>query len=199
MFTRMKTFSEINHLSQTFKALHYMRERHAGQLRKKGKYNTTDVLYINHPLVMACQAVAFGIMDDELLSAILLHDVVEDTGVAKEELPFSERIQELVGLVSFSVPEGKTKKEAKRDYYKAISENPEACLIKILDRCNNVSTMAGTFGRKKLVEYIEETEEYVLPLTDILKNQYPEYSGISFMVKYHIVSVLETVKNLIVD
>ena len=92
-----------------------------------------------------------------------------------------------------------TKEEAKKAYYAAIAGNAKACLVKILDRCNNVSTMAGTFRREKLIEYIAETEEYVLPLTEVLKNQYPQYAGITFMVKYHIVSVLETIKNLIVD
>jgi hypothetical protein len=59
--------------------------------------------------------------------------------------------------------------------------------------------MAGCFNRKKLLEYIEETEEYVLPLSGVLKNQYPEYSDLAFLLKYHIVSVLEAIKNLIAN
>jgi len=146
---------------------------------------------------MACQATALGIKDDDLLASILLHDVVEDTGVKTEELPFSDRIRRVVGLVSFSVPDGMTKEEAKEQYYKNISKNSDACIVKIIDRCNNVSTMAGCFSKDKLAEYVEETEKYVLPLTNVLKTGYPEYSSLSFLIKYQIISILETVKYLI--
>ena len=37
MYTRMKTTALAEHLSQTYRALSYMRERHAGQFRKSGK------------------------------------------------------------------------------------------------------------------------------------------------------------------
>lgn len=39
---------------------------------------------------------------------------------------------------------------------------------------------------------------YIIPLTDILKNDYPEYSDLAFLLKYHIVSILETIKNLVI-
>ena len=35
---------------------------------------------------------------------------------------------------------------------------------KLIDRCHNVSSMAGTFSVEKLKSYIEETRHYVLPL-----------------------------------
>ena len=197
MYTRMKVVAQTENLSETFRALKYMRECHAGQYRKRSRFSSEDIQYINHPLIMACQAHAYGIRNDALLAAILLHDVVEDTGVTKEDLPFSDEVKNIVGLVSFSVPEGMTKREAKIQYYKMISNNPKACIVKIIDRCNNVSTMAASFTKAKIVSYIEETEEFVLPLTDVLKNNYPEYSDISFLVKYQIISVLETIKHLL--
>ena len=197
MFTRVKTFALSEQLTETYKALPFMRTQHMGQFRKKAKYTHEMIPYINHPLLMACQAHALGIRDDALLAAILLHDVVEDTGVRLSELPFSEEVRQLVGLVTFSVPEGMSKTEAKDQYYAAISENGKACLIKIIDRCNNVSTMAGSFNREKLLSYIEETEHYILPLADTLKVRYPEYSDAAFLIKYQIISILETIKNLL--
>ena len=197
MFTRMRTTARADHLEETYRALQYMRERHEGQFRKQGRYTADQVQYINHPLLMACQAHAYGVRDDALLAAILLHDVVEDTNVTVEELPFSDEVKKIVSLVSFSVPEGKTKQEAKKEYFEAISKNEKACVVKLIDRCNNVSTMAGCFSRKKMLEYIAETEEYVLPLAGVLKNEYPAYSDLAFLLKYHIVSVLEAIKNLI--
>lgn len=197
MFTRLRSTASIEKLNETYRALQYIRERHAGQFRKPGIFSNEQVLYINHPLLMACQAYAFGIRDDALIASILLHAVVEDTGVTADELPFSEEIKVIVGLLSFSVPEGKTKEEAKADYYKRISENGKACVVKVIDRCNNVSTMAGSFSKEKLEEYINETEKYILPLITVLKNSYPEYSGLSFLVKYQIISILETIKYML--
>ena len=197
MFTRLRAFATAEHLEQTYKALAYMRQQHMGQYRKKRRFSQELVQYINHPLLMACQAHAMGLRDDCLLAAILLHDVVEDTDAELDELPFSDEVQELVGLVTFTVPEGMSKAQAKLDYYERIRENAKACIIKIIDRCCNGSEMAGSFSREKLLEYIEETETCVLPLTRVLKNEYPEYSDTAFLVKYHIISVIETVKNLL--
>ena len=58
-----------------------MRTKHSGQYRRQSKYSgdSEKVEYINHPLMMACHAQAMGIKDDDILSAILLHDVVEET------------------------------------------------------------------------------------------------------------------------
>jgi len=196
MFTRLRTFALSENLTETYRALQYIREHHAGQYRKQAKYTTERVLYINHPLLMACQAHAAGVRDDQLLAAVLLHDVVEDTGVTAEELPFSEEVRETVQLVSFSVPEGQTVEQAKEAYYRKIGQNAKASVVKLLDRCNNVSTMSGAFTRERMRQYILETEEYILPLASFLKNNYPEYSDLAFLVKYQIVSILETIKYL---
>ena len=198
MYTRVKTFALAENLTETYRSLQYMREKHLGQFRKQGKYTQELVQYINHPLLMACQAHAFGIRDDALLSAILLHDVVEDTAVTLEEIPFSDEVKELVGLVTFSFTGEHAKNDEKKAYYKRIAKNKKACLLKMIDRCNNVSTMAACFTRDKLFEYINETEEYILPLADILKNESPEYGDPVFLLKYQIISVIETVKNLII-
>ena len=193
MYERLERTAEKEHLEETARALSYMKERHDGQFRKGNRFAKEQVPYINHPLLMACHAHALGIRDDTLLASILLHDVVEDTGVTAAELPFSEEVRTLVSLVSFFVPEGMTKEEAKEQYYARIRENPKACVIKLIDRCNNVSTMAGSFTPEKTVEYIHESEHYVLPLSRVLQDM-PAYSDLSFILKYHIISILETIK-----
>jgi len=198
MYTRVKSFAQSENLTETYKALPYMKEHHAGQFRKKGKHSDEMVEYINHPLLLACHAHAMGIRDDKLIAALLLHDVVEDTDVSMEELPFSDEVKELVRLVTFAKIEGMTKEESKAVYYDAIGKNGKACVIKVIDRCNNVSTMGASFSKEKLVNYINETERYILPLLTTLKNNYPEYSDVAFIAKYHILSVIETIKNLIV-
>lgn len=199
MYTRMRTVALSEHFNETYRALPYMREKHLGQFRKKGKYNQELVEYINHPLLMACQAYALGIKDDAILAAILLHDVVEDTNTSLDELPFNDEVKELVDLLTLVVPEGKTRKEVKPEYYRKIKNNPKASVIKILDRCNNISLMAGAFTKEKMIDYISETEIYIIPLMEELNKNNPEYSNLVFLVKYQIISLIETIKNLIMQ
>lgn len=142
MFTRIRTIAQLENMNETYRALSYMRERHEGQFRKPAKHSSGRVPYINHPLLMALHAYYLGVRDDVIMASILLHDVVEDTGVKLEELPFSDDVKTVVGLVSFSVPEGMDKEEAKKLYYRNIMKDMRACVVKGIDRCNNVSTMA---------------------------------------------------------
>lgn len=199
MYTYMKGFAMGSHLTETMKALNFARKLHNGQFRKSGEP------YISHPLTMACQAISMGIVNDEIISSILLHDVVEDCGVSINDLPCNDKIKEAVKLLTYVKPEiylekdghGISIKDVKANYYEAIAGNEIAAIVKIFDRCHNVSSMAGTFTKSKLHEYIEETETYVLPMIRKAKDEYPEYQNAIFVLKYHIFSVLDAIKGTI--
>ena len=197
MFTRIKATAQAKGYDETYRALAFMRDKHSGQFRKSGKHTEEAVPYINHPLMMACHACCLGVDDDVLLASILLHDVVEDTDTGVEELPFSDEVKAVVEKLSFSVPEGMEKEAAKKLYYERIKSDKKACMVKVIDRCNNVSTMAASFTREKLIEYVNETEHYVMPVLDVIRDNYREYADPAFLLKYQIISILETVKNLI--
>ena len=127
-----------------------------------------------------------GIADDETLTVIMLHDICEDCGILPEELPFPEGVRKAVDLLT------------RRDdlpleqYYERISSCEAASVIKLLDRCNNVSLMAVFFSDEKMTEYILETEKYVIPLADLIKKG--EYSDAAFLLKYQICSTIENIK-----
>jgi GTP pyrophosphokinase len=57
--------------------------------------------------------------------------------------------------------------------------------------------MATGFDREKMITYIVETEEYVFPLIEKLKDTEPQYSNALFLIKYQMLSVMETAKRLI--
>ena len=135
MYTYVKTYAGVKDLFQTSKVLPYARELHKGQVRK-GK---DKVPYIYHPLLIACHALSLGLDDDDMISAALLHDICEDCGVAVEELPVNDATKEAVKLLT------KTAETDKEQYYHQISQNPIATMVKLLDRCNNVSGMAVAF------------------------------------------------------
>lgn len=197
MFTRLKTIAEMLDLKQTYKALYYAREQHQGQYRKKQKYSDVMIPYVYHPLMMACHAQSMGISDDEMLAVILLHDVCEDCGIKPEDLPFSEGVCTAVDLLTKKPCGALTKTESTARYYEAISKNRIASLVKVIDRCNNVSTMALSFTYERLNAYIEETENYVMPLLVRIKHSYPEYNNAVFLIKYQMLSVLESLKAML--
>lgn len=198
MFERMLAFSEAERLSETKKALYYAREKHEGINRKPSIFGTRPVPYIVHPLMMACHAHAMGIRSDHVLATIMLHDVCEDCGVLPEELPFSEPVRCSVALLT--KPEhdpGKTKKEENDLYYEGIRRDAAACLVKAIDRCNNVALMSLAFPDKKLVQYVEETEAYVFPLISYARHEYVDYMDAFFLIKYQLKSTTETIKAMI--
>ena len=199
MYTYLKGFAMGRGWSETMQALNYARKLHKGQARKSGE------AYIIHPLTMACQAVSMGVNDDNIVAAILLHDVVEDCGVSVNDLPVNKEVKEAVNLLTYVKPEKYKERDGegpsilvvKNNYYDAISKNRIASIVKLFDRCHNVSSMAGVFTKEKLDDYIEETETFVLPLIRKAKEEFPEYQNVLFVLKYHIISVLEAIKGTI--
>lgn len=193
MYTFVKGAASANEMAQTLKALPFARAKHEGQYRK----GPDKVPYINHPLTMACHALAMDLRDDDLLAAILLHDVVEDCGVKLVELPANDAVRDTVDRVSHTWLEGKGTPEQKAAYYARIIESPAACLVKIIDRCNNLSMMATGFEKQKMVTYISETETYVFPLMEKIKDEQPQYKNAIFLIKYQMLSLMETLKRLL--
>lgn len=189
MYTFLKSTAQAKRLLQTSAALPYAKARHAGQFRR-GKGDA--VPYISHPLTMACQALAMGLNQDALLAALLLHDTVEDCGVQAEDLPVGAEVKEAVLLVSFDV--SRMTKEA---YYTGIQQNALACLVKCIDRVNNLSGISMTFSRERMARYVTETETYIVPLLDIVRAVSPEWNNAAWLLRYQMLALLETYKRLL--
>ena len=190
MYTYVKTYAAALGMLQTQRVLPYAKELHSNQVRR-GKQR---VPFIYHPLLMACHALALGLTDDNLISAAILHDVCEDCGVTPEELPVNEETRQAVALLTKA--EQAEDWDAERDrYYAAIAENPIAAMVKLLDRCNNISSMAAGFSREGIIRYIQRTERWVYPLLRETRRRYPQYGNQVFLIKYHLTSVVETIKH----
>ena len=191
---RMKTFVKTSarnlQMPNALKAVDYAVKAHEGQTRKK-----TDTPYIYHPLNMACHALSMGIREDEVIAACLLHDVVEDCGKKVEELPVNEETREIVRLLTRVSGPGDDRDKVMKAYYKGIEANPKAALIKCLDRCNNLTTMAWGLSRDRIYHKITETETYYPKLLKVIKNT-PEYYDAAWLLKYQIESMLDIYKRL---
>lgn len=169
------------------KAMPFAKDKHAGTFREPRE---AKIPYINHPLTMACHAFAMGLEEDVLLAAILLHDVSEDCGVRPDELPVSAEAQEIVALVT--KPQ---KPFSEAEYYDRIKGNPKACLVKCIDRCNNLSSMSMGFSDEKIAEYVKETETYYPELLRIVK-QCPEYNNAAWLLSYQMRSLIAMARRI---
>ena len=172
---------------QTLKALTFAKDKH--EKSEPRKPAELKIPYINHPLTLACHALALGIRDDTVLAAALLHDVCEDCGVAPEELPVGPEAREVVRLLTKPEPLLSEKK-----YYADIAENKKACLVKCLDRCNNLSGMSAGFSAERIRDYVEETETYYPKLLKELKES--EYNSAAWLLSYQIWGLAEMAKRI---
>lgn len=181
MFTYLKGYVNGASLPNAQAALVFARRMHKDQTRKAGQP------YIVHPLTMACHAVALGLrQSDAVIAACLLHDVVEDCGVLPCDLPVDGYVKSVVALLTHD------KADPLDVYYSRIMTDRTACLVKLLDRCDNVSTMSGVFTKSKLLSYIDETRRYAPALYRTAKEYWPELSDAMFVLKYHIASVVNS-------
>ena len=186
-------------LRQVLAALPFMRAKHEGQFRR----GMVDVApYYVHPLTLACHALAMGITDDDVLAALLLHDVIEDTDTSPDELPVNDRVRKTVCLVSYNTYYSGSesghvdKQRIKPAYYGHIAEEPLAALVKCVDRCNNISCMADGFTRCRMKEYVAETEKYIVPLLDVIE-AVPEWNNAAWLLRYQMRVLLEAFKRLL--
>ena len=161
-------------MTETLRALGYMLQKHGvdpedprTQKRKDGQ------LYASHPISMACYALSLEITDDNILAAILLHDVCEDCGTKVEELPFNEAIRRAVRFVTITPFDEETKDEVKRRYFNELLECREALIVKALDRYMNLSTMEGVLSEAAIQKNVRETDKYLLPVLKRGKERYP--------------------------
>ena len=178
---------DADRFPEASRALAYAKEKHAATKPRTGPGN---VPYIAHPLTMACHALAMGLEDDVLLAALLLHDVGEECGIPPSEMPFCPEVQRVVALVT-KPEQGYRAKE----YFDAIAGNPTACMVKCIDRCNNLSTMAMGFTPPRIAKYIRETETWYPRLLRVVKAQ-PEYNSAAWLLQYQIRSLLTTAKKI---
>ena len=72
-------YMDQDQINQVLKAYKFSADAHSGQLRKSGEP------FIQHPLAVS-RILADMRMDHETLIAAMLHDVIEDTSIAKVQI-----------------------------------------------------------------------------------------------------------------
>lgn len=192
MFTFVKGRAQMKGMPQTLAVLGLLRSAHGSQ-KRWSRYGY-DTVYSVHPLTMACHALAMKLEDDDVIAACLAHDMVEDAGMKPEELPVGERVKEAVRLVSKNLYKQGT--GWMDQYFETIRTNPLACLVKCLDRVNNLAGMADAFSRKKMICYTEETDRYYPALLEVVKKVL-EWNDAWWLLRYQMMTITETFKRLL--
>ena len=136
---------------------------HKGQVRKSGEP------FVYHPLATA-DVLAELHLDSTTIAAALLHDVLEDTNVRKEELAarFGEEVADIVdGVTKLKrLPSGNledAQAESLRKMIVAMSRDVRVIIIKLADRLHNMRTLAY-LKRENQLKKATETLEIYAPL-----------------------------------
>ena len=141
------------------RAYGFAEKAHTGQKRKSGEP------YFNHVLATA-ETLAKWHLDDDAIAAGLLHDVVEDTPVTREELvkEFNEEIAFLVdGVTKLSRVKyrgAEAKMENLRKMIVALSEDLRVVFVKLADRLHNMQTLSALPPQKQKRIALETAEIY---------------------------------------
>ena len=130
-----------NPLQLILRAASFAARKHQGQTRAD---NQTP--YFSHVArVTLILAHVFGVRDEEILTAALLHDTLEDTATDYDELAalFGDRVAEAVVLLTKNVM--LPKKAREEDYVQRLRKAPEEVMIaKMADIYDNLSDRVHT-------------------------------------------------------
>ncbi|NKN32961.1 RelA/SpoT family protein [Marichromatium bheemlicum] len=137
----LDTYLPPDQIREFYRAYLFGAEAHDGQKRKSGEP------YIYHPVAVA-RILAGMHMDYKCLMAALLHDVIEDTDIAKAEVAatFGDEVAELVdGVSKLSQIDFGSRAEAQaaslQKMLLAMTRDIRVILIKLADRLHNMRTL----------------------------------------------------------
>ncbi|MCF8304657.1 MAG: hypothetical protein K9I94_15385 [Bacteroidales bacterium] len=104
--------------------------------------------------------------DSVLLKASMLHDLFED--VPQSSIDEVRNIDAQAGqVVNLVLEVTKRPNESKATYLERVLQkgSPKAHLLKSADRISNLTDLhLGVFSTEKMSDYLDQTEEYVIPM-----------------------------------
>ena len=163
----LSNYLELKQVEECVHACHYGVDAHHGQFRKSGE------AYICHPLSVAL-ILADMRMDASAIKAGILHDVIEDCGVSKQQLAeeFNDEVAELVDGVTklakvASRSQVETQAENVRKMLLAMDKDLRVILVKLADRLHNMQTL-GAMPPDKKRRIAKETLDIYAPIANRL-------------------------------
>jgi guanosine-3',5'-bis(diphosphate) 3'-pyrophosphohydrolase len=183
--TKLAEYLTPSELKKVKEAYRFSDEMHLGQMRMSGEP------YISHPIAVA-EICADWKLDAQAIMAALLHDVMEDQDVKKDELieRFGAPVATLVdGLSKLEKIEFQSQIEAQAENFRkmllAMARDVRVILVKLADRLHNMRTLSAMSSEKKR-RIARETMEVYVPIANRLglNNIYRELQDLSFSHLY---------------
>ncbi len=165
--TLLEEYIDPEQVKEVYRAYLFGAEAHDGQHRKSGEP------YITHPLAVA-KILADLHLDYQSIMAAILHDVIEDTETAKEQVAreFGTEVAELVdGVSKITQIKFNSVAEAQAENFRkmmlAMVRDIRVILIKLADRLHNMRTI-GAMPLQKRRRIARETLEIYVPIANRL-------------------------------
>lgn len=156
----LEKYLDPDQVREIYKAYLFGAEAHQGQRRMSGE------AYIYHPIAVA-RILAEMRLDHKSIIAAILHDVIEDTPIAREELVvrFGEEVASLVDGVSkltnlHTISKAEAQAESFRKMFLAMVQDIRVILIKLADRLHNMRTLTVMRPDKRRRIAVETLEIY---------------------------------------
>lgn len=180
---RLATIYGIN--SMAIRALDLIREEMCVEKGFK-RDNGTD--YYNHCVDVANTLISFGITDEDVICAALLHDIIEDVeGYRRITIArmFNENIARLVMLVTKEEGVDYKQPEKIKEYLEGITTDMNAAAIKTADRMHNMMTLEEKTFEARYKKAME-TKTYYLPFFKESRYRYPRYENLFYAARAEI-------------
>ncbi len=163
----LSTYLDADAVSKIYRAYLFGAEAHKGQKRVSGEP------YIYHPVAVA-RILAEMRMDEKSIMAAILHDVIEDTTTAKDQIAyeFGQEVAELVdGVSKLTNMQFENRAEAQAENFRkmilAMVQDIRVILVKLADRLHNMRTLSVMPPEKKR-RIARETLEIYAPIAQRL-------------------------------
>ncbi len=163
-------------MNLVIKAMAFAADKHRNQRRK----DVDASPYINHPIDLAnVLANEAFIQDERVLAAAILHDTIEDTETAEQELIrlFGQDVTDIV----LEVTDDKTFPKAERKRLQvehAPSLSRRAKLVKLADKICNLRDVAGSPPTDWPLERKREYFDWAKAVVDGVRGAHPELERI---------------------
>lgn len=181
--------------SMAIKAFDLVREEMCAE---KGFKRDNGSDYFNHCVDVANTLISFGIRDEDVICAALLHDIIEDVeGYRKITISrmFNENVARLVMLVTKKEGINYKQPEELQKYLQEILTDKDAAAIKTADRMNNMMSLEEKTFEARYRKAIE-TKKYYLPFITQSRFMYPRYENLFFAALTQIETLIFHIESL---
>jgi GTP diphosphokinase / guanosine-3',5'-bis(diphosphate) 3'-diphosphatase len=167
LLNKLETYLPPAQVERVRDAYEFGAQAHEGQKRLSGEP------YIAHPVAVA-DILADLHMDAQTIVAAILHDVIEDTATAKDEIAelFGAEVAELVdGVSKLDQLQFRSRAEAQAESFRkmllAMVRDIRVVMVKLADRTHNMRTL-GSVPPAKRRSVARETLEIYAPIANRL-------------------------------